>query len=402
MGVTSLKQTGKPEISGIALDLPHVSSMGFIGQKQASKAATAAPAHLLELPEEWRMHLSDEQLIAEAIEVNHRKVSEKTQERYRDHLIHFSDYLASVHGIDFYGARRKHVALFMAHLEKKGGAKPHSARAGCSWCRTRGCPDGRSGPGWSPSYRKSYLSAIKHLYNHFLTEEDLPDINPAALVESPKVPTKHRYAPSQEEVDKLLSSSGTPRGRLLAHWMFFAPSRRKTYADARWRDIDLEAGTWKVVGKYEECDVFRLHPALVRALRLYRRWQEKEASQNDAMREALNDPESAFVLLTRNGKRTCPESIYKILRWHAVRAGVAVCDAKGRWDAPKGKSSRIHPHAMRRGWATIALNDGGVPIDVVSEVLHHKDISTTRRHYAPTKSDRADAALVGMKIKRNR
>lgn len=45
----------------------------------------------------------------------------------------------------------------------------------------------------------------------------------------------------------------------------------------------------------------------------------------------------------------------------------------------------LSPHAMRRTWATLALNDDDEPqpIDVVSEVLRHSDISTTRRHYAP-------------------
>ena len=54
---------------------------------------------------------------------------------------------------------------------------------------------------------------------------------------------------------------------------------------------------------------------------------------------------------------------------------------------------------FRRARATIVLNveKNSVPIDLVSEVLCHKEIATTCRHYAPTKSDRAPAALVGMR-----
>lgn len=175
------------------------------------------------------MNLSDEQLIAEAIEINHASIGKAaTLERYQDHLVHFSHYLASAHGETFYSARRKHVRLFMSHLEKPGGDSPHAARLRCEWCRVRGYPDGRSGPGWSASYRKSYLSAIKFLYRHFQAEEDLPDHNPAALEASPRIVHKRGYAPSREEVKKLLRGSGSPRGRLLANWMFYAPSRRKT------------------------------------------------------------------------------------------------------------------------------------------------------------------------------
>lgn len=346
------------------------------------------------------MDLSNEQLIHESIEINHAAIGKtKTLDRYRDHLIHFSQYLASVYGLTFYGAQKKHIRLFMGHLEKAGGAKPDHARLGCEWCKTRGYPDGRDGCGWSASYRKSYLAAVKFLYRHFLHEDDLPDINPAALETAPKVILKRQYTPTRADVKKLLDQPGTPKGRLLAYWMFYAPSRRQTFCDARWQDIDLEAGTWDVVGKGGKVDVFDLAPPLLRELRLYRRWQLSEAERNPAIRDALSDAETAYVLLTRTGKKTAHQTVSKITKWHAVSAGVGICKTDASRDLGRGgKSSRVSPHSYRRAWATIALNDEELPIDVVSEVLKHSDISTTRRHYAPTKSDRARAALVNMRV----
>jgi len=345
------------------------------------------------------MELSNAQLIAEAVEINHAGVGrETTLERYRDHLVHFGQYLASAQGQTFYTARPKHVRLFMGHLEKAGGAKPHEARLRCEWCKARGYPDGRAGAGWSASYRKSHLSAIKFLYRHFFAEDDLPDLNPAALEASPKIVHKRGYTPSREDVKRLLDTPGSPRARLLAFWMFYAPSRRKTFSDARWGDIDLDAATWEVVGKNDKVDVFDLAPPLLRQLRTYRRWQLAEAERNPEIRDALSDPATAFVLLSRSGRRTHPQTIAKIVNWHGIRAGVGLRKATGAADAVGGMTSRLSPHAMRRAWATIALNDEELPIDVVSEVLRHSDIATTRRHYAPTKSDRARAALVKMRI----
>jgi integrase len=356
----------------------------------------AAPALFLDRFEELRMELSDQQLIAEAIETNHAGVGkDRTLDRYRDHLVHYSQYLASVFGLTFYSAKRKHVRMFMNHLSKPGGPKPHDARLQCAWCKTRGYPDGRSGPGWSPSYRKSYLAAIKFLYLHFLAEEDLPNLNPAALEQAPKVPIKLGYTPSSDDVKKLLECPGTPKGRLLAHWLFYAPSRRQTFSDARWRDIDLDQGTWRVMGKGDKFDIFDLAPPLIRVLRLYRQWQLSEAQRNEAIRDALADPETAYVLLTRNGHKTAPQTISKIAKWHAVKAGVGIRKSQGTRER---QTSRVSPHAYRRAWATIALNEKELPIDVVSEVLKHSDIATTRRHYAPTKSERARAALVGMRL----
>lgn len=345
------------------------------------------------------MDLSNEQLIYEAISINHRQVGDEgTRERYRGHLEHFSQYLASVHRRTFYTAKSKHVRLFMVHLERKGGEQPHEDRLRCAWCRTRGYPDGRSGEGWSASYRKSYLSGIKFLYHHFQAEEDLPNHDPSALETSPKINHRLGYVLSRSEVATLLAAPGSPKARLIANWIFYAPSRRKTFADAKWTDIDMERGTWEVIGKGGKVDVFALAPPLLRELRLYMRWQLAEAERNPAMRDALSDPETAYVLLTKTGKRMTPMNVYKTLRRHAVRAGVGLRKAPSHWDSCGGMTSRVTPHALRRTWAVIALNEEEEPIDVVSEVLRHEDISTTRRHYAPTKPERAQAALVGMRI----
>jgi site-specific recombinase XerD len=197
-------------------------------QKEDLAEIESAPARSLDQFEEMRMNLSNEQLIAEAIEVNHATISDKTSERYEDHLVHYSQYLASAHGRTFYRAQRKHVRLFMNHLEREGGQRPHRSRIPCDWCRVRGYPDGKEGCGWSASYRKSYLSAVKYLYKHFQAEEDLPDHNPAVLESAPKVICKRGYSLSREEVRRLLDGEGTTKGRLLAHWTFYAPSRLKT------------------------------------------------------------------------------------------------------------------------------------------------------------------------------
>lgn len=345
------------------------------------------------------MNAPDHELIREAVAVDHGEIeNEKTLDRYADHLDHFAVYLSSAQGRSFYTAQRKHVLMFMKHLAARGGSTPDERRVACEWCQQRGYPDGRKGPGWSASYRKSYLSAIRFLYKHFAYEVDLPDHDPSAYVTSPKVAIERAFTPSKAEVKRFLAVEGRPRDRLLGHWMFYAPSRRETFANAKWNDIDLEDRTWRVVGKGGKVDEFDLHPLLVRELRLYRRWQLREAVRNEALRYALSDPESAFVLLTRTGKRVHPNTIGKMVKWRAVRAGVAVMDAPGTRDVPGGQTSKLSPHALRRAWAHIALNDEGVPIDVVSEVLNHADISTTRRHYAPTKPERARNAITEMKL----
>jgi hypothetical protein len=98
--------------------------------REETQKLDSAPALFLDKFEELRMELSDEQLIADAIEINHAGIGKDlTLERYRDHLIHHSHYLASAHGKTFHTAKSRQVRLFMGHLEKPGGTKPHASRA---------------------------------------------------------------------------------------------------------------------------------------------------------------------------------------------------------------------------------------------------------------------------------
>lgn len=345
------------------------------------------------------MDLSDGQLIAEAMLVNHAEVGKSdTLKEYRRLLEHFSEYLGSGYEATFYTARRKHVLMFMGHLEKQGGKKPDESRLMCRWCKSRGYPDGREGCGFSASTRKRYLAAMRFMYLHFQSEEDLPDLNPTSMVAAPKRVNKIGFTPNREEVKRLFEVPANPKARLLVRWTFYAPSRSATFARAVWPDIDLDRGKWEVVGKGKKVDVFDLSPALIRELRLYRKWQLEEAERNGAMKDALSDRETAYVLMTRRGNPMTKTQIYKCLRRLGVRAGVGVRKAPSDWDSVAGWTSNVTPHAMRRAWAHMALNEEKQPIDVVSEVLKHSEISTTRRHYAPTKSDRAREALLSMTV----
>jgi integrase len=300
----------------------------------------------LDQAEELRMGLSNKQLIAEGIECNHAGIGPTTIRKYEDHLVHFAQYLASAHGSDFYGASKKQVRLFMGHLEKPGGANPDPARLRCEWCRVRGYPDGLKGPGWSASYRKSYLSAVRFLYHHFQADDELPDLDPTVLESSPRVINRRGYTPTRDEVKRLLETEGPPPAVLLVHWLFYAPSRRETYADARWPDIDLDVAEWEVVGKNAKVDIFPLAPPLIRALRIYRRWQLSEAERRSEVRDALADPEKAYVLMTIHGKKGSPSTATKIATWHGIRARVGMKKATPGIDAVNGMTSRVTPHCF--------------------------------------------------------
>lgn len=337
------------------------------------------------------MKVNDTDLIVEAIAINHKEIEAKTCKEYKALLPHWRRFFAE-HGATFYTAQRKHVLLFMQHLVERDG----EIAKRCSWCADEGFPKGRGGGGYSPNHRKKHLAALRFLYFHFASEETLPNLDPTRTVKTPKAEPRRQYVPTEDEVRRLLEAPGKPRDRLLAHLLYYAPSRRQPVTEMRWADVDLANGTWTLVGKWKKGDQFALHPVLAAEFRKYRRWQEQLAERHPAMKAALADPERAFVFMTRNGKAPCGTSIAKQLRWRAVRAGVAVIEAKGRWDAPGGKTSRLSPHSLRRAWASHAFHDADDPVQLedIADVLKHEDLKTTRAHYIQAKPERARRALL--------
>lgn len=391
--------------NGFTLEYKTVHPVAQRSQNLRERAMrTAGPSNPLEAlrrAAETPERLSSEALIREAIDANFRQVaSERTLAEYERELDHFALYLDSVRAVDFYSAKRKDIQLFMNHLKDKGGSRPAASRLSCSWCRDHGYPDGRDGRGWSASSRKGSLSAIRFLYNHFLLDDDLPEINPSFGIPTPRVINKAQWTPTRQEVKTLLEHRGTRRSRLLVHWAFYTPSRRQPFSDARWRDIDLDGGTWTLLGKGGKPDRFDMPTALVAEFRSYRKWILSQADKNSAIREALMDEETAFVFLTKNGRQVHAQQLAKELKRHGLDAGVGVFSIQKSREYPYGKTSKLSPHALRRAWAYLALNDPKAPqpIDVVSEVLRHSDIKTTRVHYARTKPERARSATKNFKL----
>lgn len=102
----------------------------------------------------------------------------------------------------------------------------------------------------------------------------------------------------------------------------------------------MEQGTWRVMGKGDKFDIFDLAPPLIRVLRLYRQWPLSETQRNEAIRDALADPETAYILLTRNGRKTAPQTISKIAKWHAVKQESASANPKAPATAKPPASPR--------------------------------------------------------------
>ncbi len=116
-------------------------------------------------------------------------------------------------------------------------------------------------------------------------------------------------------------------------------------------DLDLAAGTVRVLGKRSKWRQVPLTPGAVDALGA---WLEQG---RDVLVGAETPPDAVFLNL--RGRRLGPRDCRRLLDRRALEP--------------------THPHALRHTFATHLL-DGGADLRAVQELLGHSDLSTTQRY----------------------
>lgn len=119
----------------------------------------------------------------------------------------------------------------------------------------------------------------------------------------------------------------------------------------RTEDVDLAAGTVRVLGKRSKWRQVPLTPGAVEALGTWLRTSRAELATEGSPPD--------LVFLNLRGRALGPRDCGRILDRRAV--------------------DPTHPHALRHTFATHLL-DGGADLRAVQELLGHSDLSTTQRY----------------------
>ena len=305
-------------------------------------------------------------------------VAVTTRHKYRVQLGEFSLWLthpmtrrAGGHAL-LTDVTKADVARFMAYLMsgERYAASKHALRGGPL----------------AASTRKSYLASLKALYR-YLMSVDLATFDPTDSIARPKVKLKPGLRLTPEELKKLLAAPGNARDRAQVCLLAFTAARTNEIRCLRWQDIDFTEATMLVHGKNDSWRMIHIHPKLIRELRLWQLAQTARAKRSAPLAYALADPETAYVLLTRSGKQLAHSAMSKQLKLRAIRAGLHI------YEHDDGEErSRVTPHALRRTFATILLNQGH-HLDAVADVLGHRSVDTTRNHYAFASDARKRATM---------
>jgi site-specific recombinase XerD len=309
-------------------------------------------------------------------------VAASTHAKYRSHLGELATWLQ--HPRARASGEGKHTLLtatahdlvrFLAYLttDERFAATADAARAGAL----------------SAGTRRNVLASIKSLYRYLLLV-GLVDHDPSAGIRAPKVRHSPGFCLDPDELEQLLSASGHSRERIQTFLLVYTAARVSELCNLTWDDVDFHARTLLLNGKNDKPHTVDIHPRLMSELRLWYINQQHTAQHSPALAAALAHSDTAFVLLSRTGRRLTPSAISKQLKRRAARAGIHALEPR------HGEHrSRVSPHAIRRSVATALLNSG-FALDAVADVLNHAQTDTTRRHYAFASNERRRATIEGI------
>jgi integrase/recombinase XerD len=263
-----------------------------------------------------------------------RGLSRNTLEAYRSDLLRYGRFLAE-RGVSAIEAERADVADFLTALATgSAGARPASP---------------------ATIHRKS--ACLRSFYRH-LRRDGLRDSDPTAALSAPRRSRKLPHVLTCGEVERLLAQpKGTEpaalRDRALLELMYACGLRASEAIGLELMDVDLHEGVLRARGKGSKERVVPIGQAALRALRIYL----------ERGRPALvKGGNEAHLFVNFRGNQLTRQGLYKIVRRHAVTAGLA---------------DRMSPHTLRHTFATHLLA-GGCDLRSVQEMLGHADVSTTQ------------------------
>lgn len=220
----------------------------------------------------------------------------------------------------------------------------------------------------TPSLLRSFFLSLEHLkprtrwgiasdvraFFSFLERDELISTNPMRKVQMPRQPRTILPAFTNPEVKKILSAvegktRTALRNKALVLVLLDSGIRLNEAAEMKVEHLDMETGTFKVMGKGSKERVCHLSPTTLRHLARY-------------VRHANPEPGKSLWGLTRY-------SLARIVSRIGEKAGV-----------------HAHPHKFRRTCALTMLR-AGCDLFSLQYLLGHSDLTVLQRYVAQTQQD---------------
>lgn len=200
------------------------------------------------------------------------------------------------------------------------------------------------------------ISGIKSFFR-FLRLENIIPVNPALLLESPRIGLKLPEVLSVEEIDRMiscidLSSNEGQRNRAIIETLYSCGLRVSELINLEINKISLEDEYITVVGKGNKERLIPISSTAIKEIELY---LEDRKSLN------IKPGEENILFLNRRGHRLTRVMVFYIIKQQAKLAGIR---------------KEISPHTLRHSFASHLL-EGGANLRTIQQMLGHESISTT-------------------------
>ena len=258
-------------------------------------------------------------------------LARNTLESYRRDVAQFAAWLDEVERKTLFEAAAADLQRHLAWQVEKKHAKP----------RTTG----------------RLVSSLKRFFQ-FAVREGLRKDDPAAALESPKLPRSLPKSLSEAEVEALLAAPDvtTPHGlrdRAMLETLYASGLRVSELVGLKTVQASLDMGVVRILGKGSK---ERLTPLGEEAVDWIGRYQR------DARAVLLAGRKSDALFVTARGGPMTRQAFWALIKRYAILAGIR---------------RAISPHTLRHAFATHLINHGA-DLRVVQLLLGHSDISTTQ------------------------
>ena len=234
------------------------------------------------------------------------------------------------------------------------------------------------------------LASLRSLFDYLYSSE-LIDKDVTKLVRMPKINDKIKSRLSVDEVVEFLDTIESGSGLSKKEKQFFNSTRVRDIAIATTllgtgirvselvnlniNDISFKDSHFKVTRKGQKEEIIYCNDEVIHALSEY--YNERKMIEG----VFLGD-EQAFFLSSQK-RRINEKSVRNMIKKFTQRCGIV---------------KNITPHSLRRTFGTNLYNEVG-DVYLVAELLGHKSVETTRKHYAELDVERKRIALKNYKLK---
>jgi len=202
------------------------------------------------------------------------------------------------------------------------------------------------------------LSGLKAFYKYLLME-DIIDVAPTELLESPKIGRKLPEVLSIEEITELincidLSTDEGERNKAMLETLYSCGLRVSELVNLKLSNLLLDEGFIRVVGKGDKERITPIGSIAIKFINTYINTKRNHMTNIDVESEDI-------LFLNRRGKQLTRVMIFTIIKQLVEKSTI---------------TKTVSPHTFRHSFAT-HLVEGGADLRAVQEMLGHESITTT-------------------------